>query len=242
MGEKSNPRFSIIIPARDEEDYIGDCLDAVLEAAESVRGEIEIVVGINRCTDRTEEIALSYGAKIVHEDAKNISKIRNETAKSAKGDIFVFLDADSNMTPGLLAEIEKRLETGRIVGGGTMFELDRTSLGIKITLGIFLIAARILNVMAGPYWLYREDFLGVGGFNEDYFSAEDTEFVRRLKKYGRKDGRVFDVIRNERVVTSSRKFDRMGDWYVLLHPGVAISLIRGKNPELADEIWYEIER
>jgi len=241
-NKRGNPRFSIIIPARNEEGYIDACIEAVERAAERVSGGVEIIVGLNRCNDRTEEIALAHGAKIVREDAKNISKIRNETAKAATGDILVFLDADSNISEGLLAEIEKRLTTGKIVGGGTLFKLDRTSLGIFITTGIFHIGARILNIMGGPYWLFREDYWAVGGFNEDFIVAEDTEFARRLKKLGRARGQKFSVIRNEHVITSARKFDQLGDWYVLLHPWHVVSSLRGGDRKVADKIWYDIER
>jgi glycosyltransferase involved in cell wall biosynthesis len=57
------PRFSILIPARNEEDFLPQCLDAIKVAATPFPDQVEIVVALNRCTDRTEEIALKQGAK-----------------------------------------------------------------------------------------------------------------------------------------------------------------------------------
>jgi len=242
IDNSSRPRISVIIPARDEENYIGACLKAIEAAAKHVPGDIEIVVAINRCTDRTEEIALEHGAIIVYEDAKNISIIKNKAAKAASGDILVFLDADSVMTEGLLHEIDRCMHSGKFIGGGTLFKMDRTSLGIFITMRIFLTMAYIARIMSGPYWLFKEDFEAIGGFNEKYFAAEDTELARRLKKLGKKRKQKFGIIRREYTVTSARKFDQFGDWFVLFHPGLALRIIIGMDRKAANKIWYDIER
>ncbi len=71
------PKFSIIVPARNEEKFLPGCLASIAAASAPYPGEVEIIASINRCTDRTEEIARAAGAKIVHEDARNIARIRN---------------------------------------------------------------------------------------------------------------------------------------------------------------------
>ena len=53
------PRFSILIPARNEEKYLPGCLESITAAAEPFPDQVEIIVALNRCTDRTEEIALA---------------------------------------------------------------------------------------------------------------------------------------------------------------------------------------
>ena len=58
--------FSVVIPAHNEEQYIGKCLAAVCAAAEAVypcRTEISVVA--NRCTDKTAEIAEKYGQGVI---------------------------------------------------------------------------------------------------------------------------------------------------------------------------------
>jgi len=110
-------KFSIIIPARNEEKLIGLCLESIKVPSAPYPDEVETIVCINRCTDKTEEIARSYDAKIVYDDSKNLAKIRNIAAKSATGDILVTIDADSQMSRNMLTEIEKALITGKYIGG-----------------------------------------------------------------------------------------------------------------------------
>ena len=56
------PALSVIIPAHNEEKVLARCLDALL--ADSEAGELEILVAANGCTDRTVEIARSYGDRV----------------------------------------------------------------------------------------------------------------------------------------------------------------------------------
>ena len=53
-------KFSIIIPAHNEEKYIRKCLDSIAKASEAYKEQTEVIVVLNRCTDQTEEIAKSY--------------------------------------------------------------------------------------------------------------------------------------------------------------------------------------
>jgi glycosyltransferase involved in cell wall biosynthesis len=69
---------------------------------------VEHIVVLNRCTDRTEEIATQMGARIIIDDSRNLSHIRNKGAEASKGDILVTIDADSQMTSNTLLEVFKK--------------------------------------------------------------------------------------------------------------------------------------
>ena len=69
--------FSIVIPAHNEEAYIGPCLEAARTAASRIDPPVEIVVVLNRCTDRTEEIARAAGAVVIPDESRCLAKIRN---------------------------------------------------------------------------------------------------------------------------------------------------------------------
>src|SRR5580765_54245 len=116
------PKFSVVIPARDEERLIGACLESIQAAAASYPEQLEIIVVLNRCSDRTAEIAHAFGARTVREDAKNLARIRNAGARSALGEVLVTIDADSRMSLGALVEIDQTLSSGTTVGGGTMIQ------------------------------------------------------------------------------------------------------------------------
>ena len=236
------PRFSILIPARNEETFLPRCLESIGVAATSFPDQVEIIVALNRCTDRTEEIALIHGAKVVHEDGRNLARIRNAAARAATGDIVITIDADSRMTANMLVEIDRLLRNGRFIGGGVTIRPERWSLGILVT--VLLLAVLLLwrRVSGGLFWCLRKDFEAIGGFNENLVSLEDLDFAKRLKAYGKSKGKRFTTINKAHIVTSCRKWDMFGDWYLLLNPRLVRRLLRGKSQEDADHFYYDVRR
>jgi len=236
------PQFSILIPARNEEDFLPRCLDSIKVAAIPFPDQVEIIVALNRCTDQTEEIALKHGAKVVREDGRNLARIRNAAAKAATGEIIITIDADSRMTANMLVEIDRLLRTGNYVGGGVTIRPERWSLGILVT--VLLLAVLLLwrRVSGGLFWCLRKDFEAIGGFNENLVSLEDLDFAKRLKAYGKSKGRRFTTIKKAHIITSCRKFDVFGDWYLLTSPRLVRRLLRGKSQEDADHFYYDVRR
>ena len=235
--------ISVIIPAHNEEKYIEDCILSVRAAEKKLGGTVEIIVVLNRCTDRTESIARSYHAKTIIENAKNLSIIRNAGIRSATQPIVVTIDADSRMSEGMLVEVKKRLEKGNTIGGGVAnVQVDRLSLGIILT-GVFLWAWIFWNyrISAGMFWFYKSDFDAVGGFNEKMLTVEDVDFAMRLKRRGRETQRPFSTTWRNHILTSARKFNHFGDWYILKNPKKTLELLRGARQTLADEFYYEFK-
>lgn len=237
-----NPTFSVIIPARNEERLLPACLASIRDSGRLYRERIETIVVVNRCTDRTEEIARAGGARVVFWDAKNLSAIRNAGARVAEGEILVTLDADSTMTRNLLPEIDLALRNPRVVGGGVWVWPERLSPAIFLTGALLWMAFFVLGISCGCFWCRREDFWAIGGFDETRWSAEDIDFARRLRQYGRRTGRVFQTLWRAGIRTSCRKFDQFGDSYMLRHPLEMLSLLRGRNRAAADRYWYDVTR
>jgi len=155
-------KISIIIPAHNEEKYLPKCLDSILVAAARIEFPIEIIVSLNRCTDRTEDIARRYGVVTITEDEKNMARIRNAGVQIATGDIVVTIDADSWMTPNMLQEVIRHLENAQYIGGGVSIRPERLSIGILFSLMMvapYLLKAR---VSAGMFWVYKADFDAIG--------------------------------------------------------------------------------
>lgn len=232
-------RFSVIIPARNEERYIGACLQSIHAAGKQYPGDVELVVILNRCGDRTEEIAREHGAVIVHDASKNLSKIRNTGARHARGEILATIDADSTMSPNMLTEIHRLLSSGKYVGGGVLILAERVSLGIVVSALVIYPFLLRHGISAGLFWCYRKDFEAVGGFDERLVSAEDIDFAIRLKKYGKAQGKSFKTIWRAHIQTSCRKFDTFGDWYLLRNPRLLWTLLRGKDQKAADHFFYD---
>jgi glycosyltransferase involved in cell wall biosynthesis len=236
------PRFSVIIPARNEERFIGACLESIRVAGTAYEGQVEVIVVLNRCTDKTEEIAHGFGARTIREDARNLARIRNAGAHAAVGQVLVTIDADSTMSPGTLAAIDGALASGTTVGGGTPIRPDRSSAGIQVTLMLLNLALTIWQFSGGLFWCSLEDFEAIGGFNESLVSGEDVDFARRLKAYGEFVRRPFSTLRGAHIVTSCRKFDVFGDWCAVKYPLLMWRLLRGKNQRAADSFYYDFER
>src|SRR5215470_1909517 len=237
------PKFSIVVPARDEERFIGRCLEAIRVAAEAYPGHVEVIVALNRCTDRTEEIARSFGARIIEVDGKNLSVIRNAAARVATGEILITIDADSFMSPNMLAEIERRLASGKFIGGGVAIWPDRVSPGIFISgvlIALLLLVRR--GVSGGLFWTYRRDFQAIGGFDESLVAVEDIDFAVRLRAYGRTLGKRFGTVWNARIITSARKFDRLGDWFLLKNFKLVRAILTGTDEPSANFFFYDFPR
>lgn len=238
--------FSVVIPARDEERHIGACLESVARAAQPYPGEVEAIVVLNRCTDSTESITTAHGARIVREDARNLARIRNAGARAATGDVLVTVDADSTMSPDTFSEIERLLARGKFVGGGAVIRPERWSAGIF--LGALILAAFVApkGISGGLFWCCRADFEAIGGFNENLPTAEDIDFAVRLKAHGKARGKRFGTLWRAPIVTSCRKFDRFGDWFLvrmlLFHPIRFWRALHGLDPAVGDRYWYDLSR
>lgn len=234
------PRISVIIPAHNEADFLPACLQAVAAASLKIDSPVEIVVVLNRCTDATAEIARRHGCRSVHEDAKNLSLIRNAGVAAARGEIIVTCDADSRMHPDSLRQIVQRLAAGKVVGGGALVLPERWSVGIVASALAILPYLAFTGVSFGMFWFHKRDFDEIGGFDSNFVSIEDIDFARRLKQHGRHNGRSWGTLVTTPLVTSCRKFDQFGDWYLFRNPAFVRKVFRGNDRPAADHFWYDV--
>lgn len=231
-------KISVIIPAHNEEEYLPDGLAAVAAAARICPCEVETVVVLNRCTDRTEQIAREAGAIIAHEEAKNLSLIRNAGVAASTGDIIVTVDADSTLHPQFLRIVVEKLKKN-IVGGGVFVLPERWSLGIMASgLMLFPYIAKY-RVSVAAFWTKRKYLDAIGGFNPDFVTVEDIDFGVRLKRYGKSIGKKWGTIWTAPLVTSCRKFDQFGDWHVFKDKNFIKRAFEGDDREIADLYWYD---
>jgi glycosyltransferase involved in cell wall biosynthesis len=235
-------RFSVVIPAHNEEALLPRALGAVEVAAGRVDGVTEVVVVDNRSTDATPSVAESFGASVVTSDARNIATVRNAGVAASRAEVVVTLDADSVIAPSALADIDRLLASGRYVGGGTKVRPERTSPGINATIALMEAVTFVMRVSGAMFWCHREDFDAIGGFDERRLLAEDVDFARRLRALGRRTGRKFTTLRSAPLVISTRKFDRFGDWHMFamaFQLRAIRSAYRGNDPAWADRYFFD---
>ena len=101
-------RVSIIIPVYNEEESIGYVLERIPD-----RDQYEIIVVDGGSTDRTVEIARSYGAREVDEPRRGYGRACSTGLNHASGDIVVFLDGDGADDPTQIPDLIKHLNIGQ---------------------------------------------------------------------------------------------------------------------------------
>jgi glycosyltransferase involved in cell wall biosynthesis len=95
------PRLSALVVARDEEERLPDCLA-------SLRFADEIVVVLDRTTDRSAEVARAAGAARVLEGAWALEGARRNAGIAAcTGDWILEVDADERVSPALAEEVRR---------------------------------------------------------------------------------------------------------------------------------------
>jgi glycosyltransferase involved in cell wall biosynthesis len=98
-------KLSVVLAVKNEEAVLADCLRSVRQLAD------EIVIVDDQSTDRTVEIAKSFGAKVtVRKHIKNFHENKQLAIKKATSDWALQLDADERVTPSLAKEIIQVLE------------------------------------------------------------------------------------------------------------------------------------
>ncbi|MEN8849399.1 MAG: glycosyltransferase [Akkermansiaceae bacterium] len=243
LPSRSNPswgiKLSVIIPAHNEENFLPGCLSSIDAAQKNWGGEVEIVVVLNRCSDRTEEIARAAGAVIAKEEAKNLSRIRNAGIAASSGKMIMTIDADSRFHPMTFCDVAKKLESGRYVGGGAMVYPERYSMGIITTGFVAALYLAKFNVSFGTFWTTRAACEAMGGFNPEFVTIEDVDFAVRLKKFGKHRDQKFGTLWRSALTTSCRKFDQFGDWHLVRDSGFVARAFTGKDQVAGDEYWYE---
>lgn len=96
------PMISVIIPAHNEEGYLGRTLDALARQNYSC---FEVIVVANGCTDTTPMEAVGKCNRLVVISQKSLGVARNLGARLARGEILLFLDADTLLEPAALRSV-----------------------------------------------------------------------------------------------------------------------------------------
>ena len=193
--------ISFVVPAYNEVNYLGPTLKAIHAAAREAGEIYEIVVANDASTDATARIAEEGGARVVTVEKRQIAGTRNAGARAATGDMLIFVDADTQVNGPLVAEAAAALRAGA-VGGGAPVRFDTTTWGVRCLMAMIVPMFRVVRWAAGCFvFCTREGFEKAGGFDEEYFAAEEIAFSQALKRHGR-----FVIVRSF-VTSSSRKLE-----------------------------------
>jgi glycosyltransferase involved in cell wall biosynthesis len=215
QGKK--PLISVIIPALDEEKYISYPISGLKRQTFK---DFETIFVDGGSTDSTVDIASRY-AKVITEPRKGVAIGRNKGAGIAKGDILLFLDADTKPSSGLLATYAKAFKENDIVAAtGPIYPIEKTDVWtrwgyefVSIWYVKFTILVRMPAIVGSNFAVRADAFRKVHGFDPKLLTYEDWDLSNKLKKAGR-----IEYIDSARVQTSARRVLVWGIWgYFLYH-------------------------
>lgn len=195
----------IIVPAHNEEEKIAACLQSlVIAASQPALGgeEVELIVVLDACTDRTGLLARSLGAKTIAIQARNVGLARQEGARSAiaaGARWLAFTDADSVVAPDWLnAQLDLRADAvcGTVAVGdwGGYGERMRRHFDLSYT-----DADGHSHIHGANFGVSASAYTSAGGFPA-LETGEDVALVKSLISSGAR----IAWSRQPRVVTSVR--------------------------------------
>jgi peptidoglycan/xylan/chitin deacetylase (PgdA/CDA1 family) len=199
--------ISIVIPALNEERFLGECLESLKN--QDYRGEYEIIVADNGSVDNTAGIARRYGARVVFcPEKKSVFYAREAGADAARGDIIAQADADTVYPPDWLTRIADHFAThpdASVLAGRFLYKdppswakfeyFLRHSMN-RLTAAVF---GRPLVVSGATLAFRRSAFMEADGYRNISYSADQYGITQRLSKAGKV---YYDS--NLYVLTSSR--------------------------------------
>jgi rSAM/selenodomain-associated transferase 2 len=221
--------ISVIIPTLNEAGQIGDAVSS----AQSESGT-EIIVVDGESEDDTARLARAQGARVLFAPRGRASQM-NAGAAAARGDILLFLHADTRLPAGFGGEVRRTLADRGVAAGAFRLCFEgRPSPTLRFVQWTANLRARRFQMPFGDQGIFvrREIFLGVGGFPLIAI-MEDLELVRRLRELGR------IVILDSAAVTSPRRYSASGAIRrVLINKAVFLGYQLGAPPRSIAR-WYE---
>lgn len=238
--QEETPLVSIVIPCRNEQGFIGKCLDSIL-SSDYPLDRLEILVVDGMSTDGTSRILSSYSERYsnirVIENPKRITPAAfNRGIESARGELILIMSAHATYAPDAIRKLVRySAEFGAENVGGIWKVLPRDNgyigRGIAFALshvfGIGGARYRLVDERSEPAWVdtaaygcyRREVFEKIGLYNEDLVHSQDIELNLRLKSAGGRTLLAPDVVIHYYARTKLSAFAkhnfRNGQWVIL---------------------------
>ncbi len=195
------PSLSIIIPVLNEAAAIGDALAALAPCR--ARG-VEVVVVDGGSRDGTAAIAHPLADHLLSAPRGRGSQM-NAGATVAKGEVLLFLHADTRLPPDAERLVLMGLQASKRAWGRFDVTIAGRSPLLRLVAAMMNLRSRLTGIATGDHAMFvtREAFAQAGGF-PDIPLMEDIVLSRRLKRIGR------PACLPARVVTSGRRWDQHG--------------------------------
>ena len=216
--------ISIIIPVLNEENYISNLLDYLLEVLNPEFTK-EIIVVDGGSSDATLEILNNYPKIKIYNSQKGRAIQMNAASKNATSEILYFLHSDTFPPKNFDEEIINQIKKGNLSGCFKM-KFDNNHIVLKVSQWFTQFNHKSCRGGDQSLFVERNLFKKLNGFNEKLTIYEDNELIHRLYKNSK-----FTVIQKP-VTTSSRKYLKNGVWRLQFHfMMIHIKFLLGLNQE-----------
>ena len=195
--------ISVIVPAHNEEAYLKRTLDALDD--QKYRA-YEVIVVANGCSDNTEALARGRCQKLIVMREKGLSRARNLGAQAARGDLLLFLDADTLLEPHALGDVARNFT--REHAAGTLKgrpDSDRLFYRLIYFLKNFQHRWALHQGSSGVILCWRCDFEAMGGFDESLEVMENSDLIKKLRPLGE-----YLYLAQTTATTSMRRYEKCG--------------------------------
>lgn len=209
--------LSLVIPAFNEELYLPETLSRLHEAISRCKCSVELIVVDNGSSDRTADVARAFGATVAPEPVHNLSRVRNAGAAVARGDVLVFVDADTIVPPHFLARLAEAMDDPACMGGSPDIAHTPKARLLRVYFRSWRWFGRRLGMAQGAAQFCRKSvFDRLGGYDELQFMGEDVDFYWRLRKLCASAGGYLKFLDDVKVVPSPRRFNQAPIWRTLI--------------------------
>jgi glycosyltransferase involved in cell wall biosynthesis len=208
--------ISIIIPAHNETKYIAETLNHIQDLSYP-KESFEVLVIENGSNDDTLFLAKKFegeNIKVYSVETRGVSKAKNFGMKniSDKSEWVVFLDADTILEPNFLDNLSKYLEKNKnknfTIGTTSVRPLENKGLYARAWMKFYDLGHR-LTMSSYAIQIAKASLLNKVKFNEEIHLAEDLQFIKDCRVYGK-----FFYFNTDTVLTSTRRFEKIG-WFKL---------------------------
>jgi 1,2-diacylglycerol 3-alpha-glucosyltransferase len=185
-----NPHITVVIPAYNEEDFIKITLSSIVDQTYK---NFELIVVDNNSTDKTGEIAKSFGARVIVEKKKGVAWARQAGFMAAQGSFIVTTDADTVVASDWVEKMAQGFSDEKIVGFGGLNRLYSGPVGSRAATRYLATAFWVIDRIASHGWnllgsnfgVRKSAFEKINGFNTSLTLGEDVDLSQRLKDVGK---------------------------------------------------------
>jgi glycosyltransferase involved in cell wall biosynthesis len=201
--ERLKPFISIVIPAHNEEEFLPGTLEALKR---QTYRQFETIVVTNGCTDGTAEAVRGKCDQLYELEERGLGPARNLGAAKARGNLLLFLDADTILEPTALYTISRKFK--RHHSAGTLRGMpDRAKPSYKL---IYFMKNLVHKTHAhhgssGVILCWKDHFDAVGGFDNELYLRENSDLMKKLRQFGN-----YRYISDTPAITSMRRYDKTG--------------------------------